>query len=157
MSIWRLQMSDLEWDLDRISWPVCRTRTIPRSRWRLLGNWMSTGTTTIYQPPLGLDIGTSRLLSSDGLVTNEDTVLHSLLAWWTAVSASGPELAVLERLLYYLIAVLDHTLSIHIICDHVEMVLFCFFIKKIFLLYWFYWFWHTRSGYNKSLLYIHIL
>ena len=30
-----------------------------------------------------------------------------------------------------------------------------FFIKKIFLLYWFYWYWHTRSGYNKSLLYIH--
>ena len=39
------------------------------------------------------------LLCSDGLVTTEETVLHSVLAWWAAASASGAELEVLERLL----------------------------------------------------------
>ena len=45
----------------------------------------------------------TNLLSSDGLVTTEETVLQSVLAWWTAASAStsGSDLEVLERLLSY--------------------------------------------------------
>ena len=39
----------------------------------------------------------TNLLTSDGLVTTEENVLQSVLAWWTAASAS--DLEVLERLL----------------------------------------------------------